>query len=496
LFCAAVILFQGGILYWLFHAVLSLWRIPAAVPAAMASLCLLCQVFLAPSVITAFFAPPRGEEEPPPGPREEEVKSILGEEGAGNVRLLFRDDAIPFVLSFGSLWGKKIMAVSSGLVDALPGDSLRGILRREARLASRMDTGIFTAACFMPFVFHVISAWMLETGLQMKLRGGAGTAHLGGILAGWVRAFLGFPLLFISRARHRDADRHALAGGHSPQCLESGIEKIALLFLRPVQSGAPFRKRVYEGLRLFLPFCPGRWAHLAAWGMLAPGGLDGTILTPLGKMVEECNAFAGNEFFTSGHPPFNRRFVPGETAAPPGWLAGFCKTSCNDRRMAALPLFLPAVLAGVPFKAVLALPILGAAAGMAIRLAYFHLRKTGSPGDSLLCHSRVRLEGLVQGHGIQGEWDLPLFYLKGEKVSVPLILRQAVRSEDPFLPLLGRNVVVEGVMRAGVFPRLEVERIEPAGEGGSPAKSAWELFQAAAALALTALGVLLYLSAG
>jgi len=431
---------------------------------------------------------------------KEFIRNILLESGVKDARILMAGDSIPFILSFSGISGSRFLAVSTGIINVLSEEERKILITREAHLMSRPDMGLFTAASFLPFALHVASSFFFESARMVNIHRRPGTTQLAGSILMGIKKILEFPLLFVSRSRHENADKYAIKTGTPHSQFERVVEKCATEFIKPVAAGSPFRKRIFEGLHLFLPFDPHRWQNLTIWRSFIQGDDIKFPLIIIGKILEEKNLFTKEHLFLSGHPSILHRFFWGksiddssEIATVTGKIESLCKNTAKDRIAISSSVFLLlwGVILSTSFKGIFGLPFIAAAIGMAFRHFYFRKRERASDKNFSNAHSKFEGEGILRGFNLPERVDAPFFFLDSEDVKAPLILKQLYRSEEPLFFLQEKSVKITGTIRVEEIPFIEIKTIRADDEKNRPIRSAHTWIQGFIILALLIIGLLL-----
>ena len=450
-------------------------------------------IFGAPVVMSLFFQPPPEDEDPEIFDRTREITASLEKSGAGTVKVLLCRDTLPVLLSLSHPGGKKILALSTGLVELTEGEQLNLLIRREAVLLSRPDAWLFTAAGFLPFVAGAASAWFFESSRQLQAGRRPGTSHLAGVILSGFGNLLLLPLSPVARLRHHQADEEAAPEESDRQKLSDALDKISRHFLPPVEEGAPFRKRIYQAMEMFLPFSPTFNRDVELWRNFI-GEKDAPPSIEVGKQIEAENCYFSRWGWTRCHPPLGRRFLNSQNKPPAGCqtITKLLNSSCQDLFMNLAPAgFLSlGLFLSLSVRRLFGLPFILTGIALVARAAHFSSSK--SIPEKPEVNKPFNAKGDVAGFLITGRLDGDHMFLQTRDRIIPLVLKQFSRTDESLLPLIGSQVKVQGDLRVERFPYLELNVITPLNEKKPRSiRSAHRILQVLLGLAMLLAGVLI-----
>jgi Zn-dependent protease with chaperone function len=495
--CILIIILQNAVLFLLLYFPLSLWNVHPVFPTVIAGLMLPIQILLSANIFSLFFMPLPNEPEEEKENREKyekTIKTVLDESGIKRTSILVINDEVPLVMSFGRISGKKFFVVSTGAFSLLTDEEMKILIQREICLLKRPDTGFFTSAVFVPFILAVMSAWFYESARLTRLKKGTAAPYLAGIILNRVREVAEFLILFISRGRHGNADRFAVnKESHNTSLLASAVEKLSEVFIRPVKSGAPFRKHIFTSLRPFLPFDPIKASNIKIWRMFfSKNSWRENCFLSDGIYLEKNNYVFKLNNLLSSHPPLSDRFPAEEPASPPEVFGELSRETKSDFIINKLPLlgFLAGLLGVAFFKLWFGVPFILAGTAMIARMVIF-IRKTGHTSEnSFKNYSPVKIDGKVNNFLIPDEIESRYSFIVGENRNIPVSLRQVIRSEEALLFLQEDEVEVEGIVRIEDIPFVDITKIVRPGKKPYMLRSANTIFQFLTASGLILAGAL------
>jgi Zn-dependent protease with chaperone function len=503
--CMLIVILQDLVLFTLLYIPLSLWNVHPLVPGIIAGLMLPVQFILSANIFSLFFMPHPGESEEEKQKREryeEKIKSILDKHEISRTSILVKIDDIPLLMSFGRVFSKKFIVVSSGAFDLLSEEEMEILLKREIHILKRPGIGFFTSAVFLPFILSTASAWFYESARMTRLKRGTGAPYLAGVILNWARELAEFPILFISRRLHGDADDYATGKdtGKS-ELLLSALEKITSEFIKPAESGVPFRKHVFGGLRAFLPFDPIKASSIKIWHLFLEKDVrKNTSPAKDGINLENGNYMFNNRNSFSSHPPYNTRFHGNKQESAPenesrNIFHDLSKDTRVDNFLNKLPLavFSAGLLGIVFFRLWIGIPLILAGAVIIVRI-FLHIRKTAQKTEnSFENFSRVTFSGTLHNFSVPGEIEARYSFIVGEERIIPVIFRQVIRSEEPLLFMESDEVEIEGIVRIEDVPHVDINRISKPGKRPFILKSTGIILQFLTAFGLLTAGGLFIL---
>jgi Zn-dependent protease with chaperone function len=497
LFCTLIIILQNAVLFLLLYLPLSLWNVHPAIPGVIAGLMLPIQLLLSANIFSLFFMPLPNEPEEKKQNREKHEKIIrpmLDKFGVTRTSILVVNDEIPLVMSFARIFGKKFLVVSTGAFDILTENEMEYLLKREICFLKRPDTGFFTSAVFIPFILAVASAWFYESARMTRLKRGTGAPYLAGVILNLVREIAEFPILLISRNRHKNADRFALnEEAEKTTLLVPCIEKMADVFIKPAGSGAPFRKHIFVSLRPFLPFDPIKASDTKVWHMfLNNDTLPKNQLITDGAHLENANFVFNLRNLMSSHPPHKFRFLLNHSDSPPEFFTELSKNTKTDYLLNKLPLtgFLAGITSVVLFRLWFGIPFIIAGASIIARIIINIKRVKRTCENSFTNHSAIKFSGKLNNFTIPDVIESRYSFIVGEYRNIPITLRQVIRSEEPLLFLQEDEVEVEGIIRVENIPFVDITKLTKPGKKPYTLRSANMIFQFLTASGLILAGAL------
>lgn len=456
-----ILILQAIIFFFLIYLPLSLWHVDFLFAAIASVIFIIIQFFLCAPIYDLFFSvrlinPDETTDENEEKKSYEKALKEMVERLNVKCRINLFEDSHPLMLSYGSLTGKNRLVISTGIFKILDPEEIEVLIRRELYFLKRADMGIFTTATFLPFIIHFLSSWFIETARESRLNRGTGASYLLGAILFYVYRVSEFFLLFVSRSRHRDADR-SLTKPEEKEILRNAVEKFSREFCKPVDNGPPFRKKIYAALRVFLPFDTTRAQNLVIWKTFSGTDMG---LVEIGKILEKNNAFYRTGGIFSTHPPYSRRFPESGKNEHNDIISQ--KISQADIAMSALSLFcfVGGVVAVVIFRGFFGLPLITLGIGIIIHLLLRLRKEKKAEGNRMRDSYRVELKGEIAERVVETQGiEAPYYFIVSDKIVIPVILRQLVRNEQPLMNILGDRVTVNGVVRFEEIPYLDVKKI-------------------------------------
>ncbi|MCD4784796.1 MAG: M48 family metalloprotease [Candidatus Eremiobacteraeota bacterium] len=488
-----ILILQAVIFFFLIYLPLSLWHVDSIYAAIASVIFIIIQFFLCAPIYDLFFSvslkkPDETTEENEEKKSYEKALNEMMKNLNVQCRINLFEDSHPIMLSYGSITGKNRLVISTGLFKLLEPQEIESLMKRESYFLKRADMGIFTTATFLPFIILFLSNWFIETARESRLHRGAGASYLLGAILFYVYRASEFFLLFVSRSRHMKADE-LLAKPGEKKSLRNAVEKLSREFCKPVQSGPPFRKKIYASLKVFLPFDTTRAQNLVIWKTFSGTNMD---LVEMGKILEKNNAFYRTFGIFSTHPPDSRRFPESGKDEHDDIISQ--KIGQSDIAMSAISLFCFAggIVAVVISRGFFGLPLITLGIGIIIHLLLRFRKEKKAEGNGMRDFHRVELKGeiierVVEDPGIEA----PYYFIVSDEIIIPVILRQLVRNEDSLINIIGDKVVVDGVVRFEEIPYLDVKSIIYKNKKPGKISSAYVLSRVLVSIFLISAGVLM-----
>lgn len=469
--CLLIIIFQGLLFFLIIYLPLSLWiDKPILFPAISAGIVLLIQLFFAPNIMDIFLVSASREEEnsEESDSIKEQVEKILKNLDVDGVGINVFHDPIPVLVSMRGFFFKKKLSLSTGVKEALNPDEFETVITRETVFFNRPDTIFFTSASFMPFLLYSFSSWFIEAGRIGKTRGGSGAPHLAGAMVQWFCTASEYFLLTISRMRHGLADQSVCSKENYKETLDKSREKLGENFVKPVKIGFPFRKKVFEAMRFFLPFDPYRCARLKIWQIFCRREKLSSAFAEIDRTLSDCNRYYQSSLIFSTLPRQMKNVKrkknednDDSTGNLQQFLRKVSKNTTTDYWADRLPLLL--FLGGLPFivffRGTLGIPFVTISLGIALKLIYYMKKEKKTSSGEFINNSSVEVSGTLLGFKSGDEVEAPYFFVDSDQWTCPIILRQFFRNEDPLYNLQQEVVKVEGIFRAGSVPYIEIKSI-------------------------------------
>jgi len=459
--CIFILILQAIIFFFLIYIPLSLWHVDYIYTAIVSVIFIIIQFFLCAPIYDLFFSvklknPDETTNENEKKKSHEKALKDMIERLKVKCSINLFEDSLPILLSYGSLDGKRRVVISTGIFEILEPEEIEVLLRRESYLLKRADMGIFSTATFLPFLILFLSNWFIETARESRLRRGTGASYLLGAILFYVYRVSEFFMLFVSRSRQNAAD-NSLTDPEDREIMKNAIAKFSREFCKPVDSGPPFRKKIYASMRAFLPLDSKRAENILVWKTFL-----NTEMEPIeiGISLEKNNAFykAGEIFST--HPPYSRRFPKSGKDEPDDIISQ--KTDRSSIIISALSLFCFAGGVVVVFicRGFFGLPLITLGIGIIIHLLLRYQKEKKTKGERMMDFHRVEVKGKIVERAVEkAEIEAPYYFIVSERLIIPLILRQLIRNEEPMMNVTGDNVKIDGVVRFEEIPYLDVKKI-------------------------------------
>jgi hypothetical protein len=392
---------------------------------------------------------------------EIKIRAILDKYLINNIGLLVFNDNIPVLFSFGKIAKRRYLVLSTGLLKMLDDTEIELLIYRETHFLKRLDTGLFTAAVFIPFVLNIISSWFFEVARFNRLKQSSTAPQLAGAIFYYLNKIMEFPLLFASRKRHSQAN----ATLSDLTKIIKVNDKISEIFLKVPDSGIPFRKKIYESLHPLLPFDFEKNSMIEIWRKFLNVSVEATSYTILGAILEKWNFHFKTGIIFSSHPSYQSFFKQTDYQKIEEPTLNIIHEYTNSTKMdffiKYIPLFcfLFGLLISIILRSWFGIPLIFLGIGILIQCVYSIRKSSFASKESLTNWSVLDDSGILRFYPSPGELECPYVYLATKTMNIPIILKQLFRSDDPLINYNGEVTSVQGKLRIENIPYIEIKRI-------------------------------------
>lgn len=460
-----IFVFQGLLLFCLIQFPLSLWKVNPLYSTAVVLLSIIILLFYYAKIYDLFFLVKiYSEDEEKENPLYTDTLNIIKEKIDNNInkcRLIHLKDPHPVFLSYGDLMGNKRLVISSGALELLTSQELQALTEREIILLKGLESKLISLTSFLPFFLYSISSWFIESAIETRLRKPAGTSYLAGAIIFYAGRVSEFFLLPLSRQRHLRADKEYQQQNENSCALLNAIEKLSQAFGKPVKKGPPFRKRIYQAMKMFFPFDPVFSANTSLWQAFLD--LEETRLMHLQSALENKNPYTRTAEIFSSHPPATLRFLKcfnSQTIENFIEKLPFQEKDLSSRiRLSFVPVILTFIGAALSiiFRGIFGLPLVLLGAGLTISFLYPILMSKRKSSSQKSDH--IKIQGILWERTIPDKVDAPYYFIKSGNNILPLILKQLFRNEEYLNQYRTQQITAEGELKGEEIPYLLIKRI-------------------------------------
>ncbi len=487
LYSLLTMLFQDGILFLFLYLPLCLWfDKPYIFPSVITVIILLMQVFFASSLMERFFISVSFNEEAKEkiAKFKQKAENILDKLEIKNVNVCVFYDPIPILSSVPFIGKPSNLYISTGFFEYLGEEEIEIMLERESFLVNRNP--IFISVTLVPFIFYVFSMYLWVMVGFAKYKKGTAAYRLAHFIVYAVFKMSEIFILPLFRILHNNADKYVIAK-KGKNLLSSAINKVACEFIKPVEYGPPFRKRVFEGMKYMLPFDPHISTQTMVWASFLK---DDAPLHPLAAFLEKNNPYFKILTLTSSHPSPVRRFKWQEEEFS---ILSFLFRGIHLKFWTEFLMYPLTFVSFVLFKS-FALSLLVLALGKFILyIIKYHKGKKDKVNlfslNSTLDGSLVKVDGQLHANTINQKVEAPYIFLSKNDKEIVLKLFSPIDGDEPLYPFDGEDASVYGVFRIYAIPFVEIKNVLL--ENGKKVKGIKEIIDAFVVFLLLLFGICL-----
>jgi len=433
-----------------------------------------------------------------PSANRDFIQKLCAERGLKIPRIGVIQSGTPNAFSFGHTPGDSRVVVTTGLLDVLTVDEANAVIAHEIGHIEHWDFVVMTIAALVPLVLYQIYAFSRHINNLRALAYGA-------YLCYWVSQFI---VLLLNRTREYFADHYAAEVTHAPAALSSALIKIAYGMVKAdgeykqaLQSKTADRETRRQH-RLAGSLAVMGISNLHSGSAMALSGSDPAAAAAVMRW-DVLNPWARVYELNSTHPLTALRVrALNQQAETMQQGAQYPLPGEQHRDWSRFPLefavwAIPVLLIALIFAA-LELPawfkflgiqlqrndwamlVIAAGAAWLVRVAF---RYRGEFQDSTvgalledtevsqMRPRAVRLKGEIVGRGVPGAFWSSDLVLRDATGIIFMLYRQSIPLARFFFAItdaesyIGKQVVVEGWLRRGLAPYVEMSHL--AGEDGS-----------------------------